>query len=281
MKTINPQDIEVRFLQQYLQGAIGPRPIAFAATVNKEGQNNLAPFSFFNVFSSNPPILVFSPAYSGRDGTAKHTLLNVKEVPEVVINIVNYNMVEQMSLASSPYPQGTDEFIKSGFTALDSETIRPKRVAQSPVQFECKVNEIKELGKKGGAGNLIICEVLRIHIQEDMLDADGFIDQQKIDLVSRMGGNWYARAHGEALFEVEKPIVTCGIGVDALPAQVRTSALLTGNDLGKLANVEHLPSPELVKNALTLNELDAVAHARELLEQNKKLEALAILIRNL
>ena len=281
MKTINPQDIEVRFLQQYLQGAIGPRPIAFAATVNKEGQNNLAPFSFFNVFSSNPPILVFSPAYSGRDGTAKHTMLNVKEVPEVVINIVNYNMVEQMSLASSPYPQGTDEFIKSGFTALDSETIRPKRVAQSPVQFECKVNEIKELGKKGGAGNLIICEVLRIHIQEDMLDADGFIDQQKIDLVSRMGGNWYARAHGEALFEVEKPIVTCGIGVDALPAQVRTSALLTGNDLGKLANVEHLPSPELVKNALTLNELDAVAHARELLEQNKKLEALAILIRNL
>lgn len=281
MKTINPQDIEVRFLQQYLQGAIGPRPIAFAATVNKEGQNNLAPFSFFNVFSSNPPILVFSPAYSGRDGTAKHTLLNVKEVPEVVINIVNYNMVEQMSLASSPYPQGTDEFIKSGFTALDSETIRPKRVAQSPVQFECKVNEIKELGKKGGAGNLIICEVLRIHIQEDMLDADGFIDQQKIDLVSRMGGNWYARAHGEALFEVEKPIVTCGIGVDALPAQVCTSALLTGNDLGKLANVEHLPSPELVKNALTLNELDAVAHARELLEQNKKLEALAILIRNL
>ena len=281
MKTINPQDIEVRFLQQYLQGAIGPRPIAFAATVNKEGQNNLAPFSFFNVFSSNPPILVFSPAYSGRDGTAKHTLLNVKEVPEVVINIVNYNMVEQMSLASSPYPQGTDEFIKSGFTALDSETIRPKRVAQSPVQFECKVNEIKELGKKGGAGNLIICEVLRIHIQEDMLDADGFIDQQKIDLVSRMGGNWYARAHGEALFEVEKPIVTCGIGVDALPAQVRTSALLTGNDLGKLANVEHLPSPELVKNALTLNELDAVAHARELLEQNNKLEALAILIRNL
>jgi flavin reductase (DIM6/NTAB) family NADH-FMN oxidoreductase RutF len=281
MKTINPQDIEVRFLQQYLQGAIGPRPIAFAATVNMEGQNNLAPFSFFNVFSSNPPILVFSPAYSGRDGTAKHTLLNVKEVPEVVINIVNYNMVEQMSLASSPYPQGTDEFIKSGFTALDSETIRPKRVAQSPVQFECKVNEIKELGKKGGAGNLIICEVLRIHIQEDMLDADGFIDQQKIDLVSRMGGNWYARAHGEALFEVEKPIVTCGIGVDALPAQVRTSALLTGNDLGKLANVEHLPSPELVKNALTLNELDAVAHARELLEQNKKLEALAILIRNL
>jgi flavin reductase (DIM6/NTAB) family NADH-FMN oxidoreductase RutF len=281
MKTINPNDIDVRTLQQYLQGAIGPRPIAFAATVNKEGQNNLAPFSFFNVFSSNPPILVFSPAYSGRDGAAKHTLLNVKEVPEVVINVVNYNMVEQMSLASSPYPQETDEFVKSGFTPLDSQTIKPKRVAESPVQFECKVNEIKELGKKGGAGNLIICEVLRIHIQEDMLDADGFIDQQKIDLVSRMGGNWYARAHGQALFEVEKPIITCGIGVDALPAQVRTSTLLTGNDLGKLANVEHLPSPELVKNALIFNELDAVTNARKLLEQNKKLEALAILIRNL
>ena len=270
----------MRVLQQYLQGAIGPRPIAFASTLDAQGVPNLAPFSFFNVFSSNPPILVFSPAYSGRDGSAKHTLLNVKEVPEVVINVVNYDMVEQMSLASSPYPKGTNEFIKSGFTALDSTLVKPKRVKESPVQLECKVNEIKELGKEGGAGNLIICEVVQIHINEGVLDAQGFIDQTKIDLVSRMGGNWYARAHGEAMFEVEKPIVTCGIGVDQLPISVRESKLLSGNDLGRLGNVENLPSIEVVNAAQVLEKEAAVKQAKTLLEQDKKMQALALLIKN-
>lgn len=281
MKSLNPKDLKVRVLQQYLQGAIGPRPIAFASTVDAQGTTNLAPFSFFNVFSSNPPILVFSPAYSGRDGSAKHTLLNVKDVPEVVINVVNYDMVEQMSLASSPYPKGTNEFIKSGFTPLDSIRVKPKRVKESPVQLECRVNEIKELGKEGGAGNLIICEVIQIHINEGVLDAQGFIDQSKIDLVSRMGGNWYARANGEAMFEVEKPIVTCGIGVDQLPISVRQSKLLNGNDLGRLGNVEKLPSQEVVNASKALEKEAAVNQARILLKQDKKMEALALLIKNI
>jgi len=281
VKSLNPRELDVRTLQQYLQGAIGPRPIAFAATVDSNGNNNLAPFSFFNVFSSNPPILIFSPAYSGRDGTAKHTLLNVKEVPEVVINVVNYEMVEQMSLASSPYPKGTDEFIKAGFTPIDSESIKPKRVKESPVQLECKVNEIKELGKKGGAGNLIICEVQRIHINENVLDTSGFIDQEKIDLVSRMGGNWYSRAHGDSLFEVEKPIVSIGIGIDKLPAQLRDSKLLSGNDLGKLANVEELPGSDSINATVSMNDSEAVELARKLLKDNKKKEALALLLKNL
>ena len=281
VKSLNPKELETRVLQQYLQGAIGPRPIAFASTIDAAGNPNLAPFSFFNVFSSNPPILVFSPAYSGRDGTAKHTLLNAKEVPEVVINVVNYEMVEQMSLASSPYPKGTNEFVKAGFTPIGSKTIKPKRVKESPVQLECRVNEIKELGKEGGAGNLIICEVQYIHINEEVLGEDGFIDQTKIDLVSRMGGNWYSRAHGESIFEVEKPIVTCGIGIDQLPEQITKSKMLKGNDLGKLGNVESLPSEEQASMSKSLEPEVAVATAQELLSQDKKVEALALLMKNL
>ena len=242
MVTINPSDIPVPKLHHYLLGAVGPRPIAFASTVDADGNDNLAPFSFFNVFSANPPIMIFSPARSGRTNETKDTYNNVKVVPEVVINVVNFDIVHQMSLASSPFAPGVSEFEKAGFTALDSETIRPKRVAESPVQFECKVIEVKELGDQGGAGNLVICEVQRIHLNEAVLDSDGMIDQHKIDLVSRMGGNWYCRADQQSMFEITKPITTVGIGFDGLPEDIRSSSVLTGNDLGQLAGIEELPN---------------------------------------
>jgi len=241
MVSIDPKDLPVQKLHQYLLGAIGPRPIAFASTVDAEGKPNLAPFSFFNVFSANPPILIFSPARSGRTNTTKDTYNNVKVVPEVVINVVNYDIVHQMSLASSPYAPGVNEFEKAGFTALKSDSVKPFRVAESPVQFECKVNQVIELGTEGGAGNLIICEVLKIHIHDEVLDANGMIDQQKIDLVARMGGDWYSRANAESMFEITKPISTCGIGFDALPIDIKSSKILSGNNLGHLAGIEKIP----------------------------------------
>ncbi|RMF01093.1 MAG: flavin reductase family protein, partial [Bacteroidetes bacterium] len=207
-QTFDPTALSQPDLHAYLLAAIGPRPIAFASTVDREGRRNLAPFSFFNVFSSNPPIVVFSPARSGRDNTTKHTLDNVLEVPEVVINIVNYALVEQMSLASTAYPKGVDEFIKAGLKPIASQTVRPARVAEAPVALECSVEEVKALGDGPGAGNLIIARVLRIHIQKDYLDADGSLDSSKLDLVARMGGSWYCRAWGDALFEIPKPIRT-------------------------------------------------------------------------
>lgn len=242
MLTITPSEIPVPKLHHYLLGAVGPRPIAFASTIDKNGNRNLAPFSFFNVFSANPPILVFSPARSGRTNTTKNTFDNVKEVAEVVINIVNYAIVEQMSLASSPFDADVDEFVKSGLTPIASETVKPFRVKESPVQFECKVNEVVELGTEGGAGNLVICEVTKIHIKEEVLDENGAIDQHKIDLVSRMGGNWYCRANTESMFEIKKPIMTVGIGYDAIPEDIRKSTVLSGNDLGKLGGIEKLPN---------------------------------------
>jgi flavin reductase (DIM6/NTAB) family NADH-FMN oxidoreductase RutF len=242
MLTIDPQSIPVPKLHHYLLGAVGPRPIAFASTIDAQGRPNLAPFSFFNVFSANPPIMVFSPARSGRTNTTKDTYENVKEVPECVINIVNYAMVEQMSLASSPFERGVDEFVKSGLTPLPSELVKPYRVQEAPVQFECKVNQVIELGQEGGAGNLIICEVVRIHIQEDILDADQMIDQHKIDLVARMGGNWYCRADNNSMFEIKKPITTIGVGYDQLPEDVRQSTILTANDLGKLGGITEIPN---------------------------------------
>ena len=229
-------------VHKHLLGAVGPRPIAFASTVNAEGKVNLAPFSFFNVFSANPPIMIFSPARSGRTGATKDTYNNVKVHAECVVNIVNYDIVEQMSLASSPYQPDVDEFVKAGFTAVPSETVKPPRVGESPVQFECKVIEVKELGQDGGAGNLVICEVTRIHIKDEILDDNGLIDQLKIDLVGRMGGNWYIRADKNSMFEVVKPITTVGIGFDNLPEDILNSSILTGNDLGKLAGVEELPN---------------------------------------
>lgn len=242
MLSLNPKELPIPQLHGYLLGAVGPRPIAFASTIDEDGNANLAPFSFFNVFSANPPIMIFSPARSGRTNTTKDTYNNVKKIKEVVINVVNYDIVHQMSLASSPFNPNIDEFEKSGFTKLKSETIRPFRVAESPVQFECKVNEVIELGHEGGAGNLVICEVTRIHINEAVLDDNGKIDQHKIDLVSRMGGNWYCRADEKSMFEIKKPITTIGIGFDKIPKDILKSTVLTGNDLGQLGGIEELPN---------------------------------------
>jgi flavin reductase (DIM6/NTAB) family NADH-FMN oxidoreductase RutF len=276
-KTIVPADIPIPQLHHYLLGAVGPRPIAFASTIDENGHPNLAPFSFFNVFSANPPILIFSPARSGRSNTTKDTYNNVKKVPEVVINIVNFPMVHQMSLSSSPYDPLTDEFLKSGLTPIPSETIRPFRVKESPVQFECKVNEVIELGDQGGAGNLVICEVLRMHIDTEILDDALQIDQKKIDLVARMGGNWYCRADENSMFEIEKPITTCGIGYDAIPEDIRNSMVLSANDLGQLGGIEELPDETEVNEfkLLELSELflsledDATALENALHQQAK------------
>jgi flavin reductase (DIM6/NTAB) family NADH-FMN oxidoreductase RutF len=238
---IVPGEVPTAKLHAYLLGAIAPRPICFASTIDSDGNPNLSPFSFFNVFGSKPPVLIFSPARRVRDNTNKHTLENIYATKEVVINIVNYNIVQQTSLASCEYPKDVSEFIKAGFTPLSSDMVKPFRVKESPVQLECKVTQVIETGQDGGAGNLIICEVLCMHIDDGVLDADGRIDPHKIDLVARMGGDYYCRASGDALFEVPKPISTCGVGVDALPAHIRNSAILTGNNLGMLGNVDTVP----------------------------------------
>lgn len=243
MLSIDPKEIPTAKLQGYLQGAIGPRPIAFASTLDRDGTPNLSPFSFFNVFSANPPILVFSPARRVRDNTIKHTLINAELNREVVINVVNYAIVQQASLSSTEYADGVNEFEKAGLTMLASDIVKPFRVKESPVQFECRVNDIIKLGENGGAGNLIICEVVKLHVDEAILDANGAVDQNKIDLVSRMGGNWYSRAN-RGLFEVEKPLTTLGIGVDAIPDFVKDCGVFDGNDLGKLGNVEALPGDD-------------------------------------
>ena len=243
MLTIDPKEIAPAKLQAYLQTAVAPRPIAFASTIDSNGNPNLSPFSFFNVFSSNPPILIFSPARRVRDNTTKHTLINAHDTKEVVINVVNYDIVQQVSLSSTEYADGVNEFEKAGFTMLKSDLVKPFRVAESPVQFECKIKEIIALGDQGGAGNLVICEVVKIHIHEAVLDESGMIDQRKIDLVARMGGNWYSRSN-EGMFEVEKPLTTLGIGVDMIPDFIKKSSFFDGNDLGKLGNIENIPTEE-------------------------------------
>lgn len=239
---INPKEIPVGKMHSYLLGAVAPRPIAFASTIDKEGNVNLSPFSFFNCFGANPPILIFSPARRGRDNTTKHSYENVLEVPEVVINIVNYSMVQQASLASTEYPKGVNEFIKAGFTEVPSTMVKPPRVGESPVAFECKVLQVIKTGEQGAAGNLVICEILLAHIKDEVLDADGKIDPFKLDAVARMGGDWYCRAQGDALFKIPKPLDKIGIGIDQLPEHIRNSKILTGNDLGMLANVEKIPN---------------------------------------
>jgi flavin reductase (DIM6/NTAB) family NADH-FMN oxidoreductase RutF len=236
LKTISPAA-----RQNHLQHAIAPRPVCFASTIDKEGNINLSPFSFFNIFSSNPPILVFSPARRVRDNTTKHTLENVLEVPEVVINMVDYDMVQQMSLSSCEFPKGVNEFIKTGFTPEPATVIKPPMVKESKVKIECKVLEVKPLGTEGGAGNLVICEALVMHIDESILDAEGKIDQAKLHLVARLGGDWYCRVDETNLFKVEKPNTKLGIGVDALPENIRNSKILTGNNLGQLGNVHEMP----------------------------------------
>ncbi len=246
MVSFDPKDISTAKLHGYLLSAIAPRPIAFASTIDADGNPNLSPFSFFNVFSANPPILIFSPARRVRNNTTKHTLENVYDTKEVVINVVNYEIVQQMSLSSTEYAKGVNEFEKSGLTMLESDTIKPFRVAESPVQFECKVNDIIELGTEGGAGNLIICEVLKFHIDTTVLDDNQVIVQEKLDLVARAGGSYYNRAKN-GFFEIPKPISTLGIGVDSMPSEVKNSMILTGNDLGMLGNVEVLPTNEEVE----------------------------------
>ncbi|MBS1778931.1 MAG: flavin reductase family protein [Bacteroidetes bacterium] len=238
---IVPGEIKTADLHAYLLGSVAPRPICFASTVDKDGNRNLSPFSFFNVFGSNPPILVFSPSRRVRNNTIKHTLENIQETKEVVINMVNYNMVQQTSLASCEYPKETDEFIKSGFTPIASDIVKPFRVKESPVQIECKVLQIIETGQGGGAGNLIICEVVCMHIDDNILNSAGRIDPHKIDLVARMGADYYCRASGNAVFEVPKPNTQLGIGIDALPATILNSTILTGNNLGMLGNSTNIP----------------------------------------
>jgi flavin reductase (DIM6/NTAB) family NADH-FMN oxidoreductase RutF len=288
MLSIDPKEIPTPKLQMYLQGAIGPRPIAFASTLDRKGTPNLSPFSFFNVFSANPPILVFSPSRRVRDNTIKHTLINAELNREVVINVVNYAIVQQASLSSTEYPDGVNEFDKAGLTMLPSDIVKPYRVKESPVQFECRVQDIIALGTGGGAGNLVICEVVKIHIDESILDETGAIDQYKIDQVSRLGGNWYSRAN-MGLFEVEKPLTTLGIGVDAIPQYIRDSNVFDGNDLGKLGNVEALPGEEEinifvkenfgVKAVLSADDEEKkYLKAKEYLDNNEVLSAWKVLL---
>jgi flavin reductase (DIM6/NTAB) family NADH-FMN oxidoreductase RutF len=244
---INPKEIPVVKLQGYLQASVSPRPIAFVSSMDKEGHVNLSPFSFFNMFSMNPPILVFSPSRRVRNNTTKHTLENVLEVPEVTINIVNYKMVQQTSLASCDFPKGVNEFVKAGFTEVASTKVKPPRVGESHVSFECKVNQVIPLGNEGGAGNLVICEVLLMHVDDNVLDEQGRIDPHKMDSVARMGNDYYCRAQGEAVFTVPKPNEKIGIGIDAIPLSIRHSKILTGNELGMLGNIEKLPDAESIE----------------------------------
>ncbi len=290
MISILPDEVTTAKLHGYLLGAVGPRPIAFASTLDENGRPNLSPFSFFNVFSANPPILIFSPARRVRDNTTKHTLENCLQTKEVVINVVNFDMVQQMSLSSTEYPEGENEFKKAGLSMLASEVVAPFRVAESPVQFECKVIKIEALGENGGAGNLIFSEVVKVHVDKAILDENGSIDQRKIDLVARMGGNWYSRAN-EGLFEVPKPLSSLGIGIDGIPAEIRSSTILTGNDLGMLGNVEMLPTEKEVQEFLASNlELRVIigaddkkliySKAQEYLHKNDVLSAWKVLLSN-
>ncbi len=294
MKTIGPKDLSLSELHSALLSAVAPRPICFASTIDKDGNPNLSPFSFFNIFGSNPVTFVFSPARRVRDNSPKHTLENIYETMEVVINMVSYSMVQQMNLASCEYPKGTSEFIKSGFTPLASIKVKPFRVMESPVQFECRVKDIIETGKEGGSANLVIAEMLLMHISPDVLTADGKIDQQKIDLVGRMGGDWYVRASGSALFEVPKPARNLGIGYDALPKSIKESHYLSANNLGMLANIEQLPDTESIAiythinkdlfSVLSLNlsidEKTDRLHklAQQLLQENKPADAWKVLL---
>ena len=241
MLTLHLKQLKPADAQNYLQHAIAPRPICFASTIDKAGNVNLSPFSFFNLFSSNPPVVIFSPARRVRDNTTKHTLQNVEEVPQVVINMVDYDMVQQASLASCEFPKGTNEFIKAGFTEEKASLVAPPMVKESKIKLECNVIEVKPLGTEGGAGNLVICEVLCMHIDESILDENNKIDQAKLHLVARLGGDWYCRVDESNLFKVAKPNIQLGIGIDALPESIRNSDVLSGNNLGQLANVHEMP----------------------------------------
>lgn len=292
MLSVKLSDLKPAERQNFLQHAIAPRPVCFASTIDKAGHVNLSPFSFFNLFSSNPPVVVFSPARRVRDNTTKHTLENMLEVPEVVVNICDYNMVQQVSLSSCEFAKGVDEFIKAGFTKEASLMVKPPRVKESPVQLECKVMEVKPLGTEGGAGNLVIAEVLLMHINESVLNEDKtMIDQTRLQHIARLGGDWYCRVDSSNLFKVEKPNVKLGIGVDALPESIRNSKILTGNNLGQLGNVHEMPfvdpafDDDKLKNIIqyfSLNpddmEKELHSYAKELLEAGKVAEAWQVLL---
>ena len=293
MLKINPKDLSTKDLHGYLLSSVGPRPIALVSTIDNEGRPNLSPFSFFNVFSANPPIAIFSPARRVRNNTTKHTLQNAASTKEVVINVVSYPIVEQTSLSSTEYNEGVNEFIKSGLTPIESIQVKPYRVKESPVQMECIVKEIISLGEEGGAGNLVVCEIVKMHISENVLNEHNRIDPNKIDLVGRMGANWYCRASNTSLFEVQKPNSKIGIGYDQLPQHIRNSHILSGNDLAKLANVESLPSMEEVEKFKVNEDLVKILkssvdeeqtrenlhyHCKKLLKENKVLDALCTLL---
>jgi len=288
INSIDPNSISQQELHGYLLSAVAPRPICFASTIDTNGNVNLSPFSYFNLFSVNPPIMIFSPSRRGRDNTTKHTLENVLEVKETVINIVNYDMVEQMSLSSTEYDEGVNEFVKAGFTQVPSDKVKPPRVGEAPVAFECVVDKVIALGDGPGAGNLVLAKVVQIHVKKAYLDAEGNLDTPKLDLVARMGGNWYCRANGDALFEIPKPIRTKGIGVDMLPQAVRNSSILTGNNLGRLGNLEELPTKESIEKVAehpqvksilegTMNVSEIHELAQKWLEEGKTEDALALL----
>ena len=293
MLEINPTDLSTKDLHGYLLSSVGPRPIALVSTIDNEGRHNLSPYSFFNVFSANPPIAIFSPARRIRNNTTKHTLQNAALTNEVVINVVSFPMVEQTSLSSTEYKKGVNEFIKSGLTPIESTQVKPYRVKESPVQMECKVKNIISLGEEGGAGNLVVCEIIKMHISEDILNSHHQIDPNKIDLVGRMGANWYCRASNSSLFEVQKPNSKIGIGYNQLPDHIRNSDILSGNDLAKLANVESIPSMEDVKkfkeNKYLVKILESSVdkkkssenlhyHCKKLLQENKVLDAWCTLL---
>lgn len=242
--TLQINELTASETQYYLQHIVAPRPVCFASTIDKEGNVNLSPFSFFNLFSTNPPVVIFSPSRRVRNNTTKHTLENVLEVPEVVINIVTYDMVRQVSLASCEYPKGTDEFIKAGFTKQAASYIKPPMVKESKAKLECRVTEIKSLGEQGGAGQLVFAEVVCMHLNDELLTAEKKFNQEKLELIARLGGDWYAKISPANLFQVEKPNTNCGIGIDALPQEIRNSKILTGNHLGQLANVHEMPTAD-------------------------------------
>lgn len=284
MLTINPKNTDISTLHGYLLASVAPRPIALASTIDEKGNPNLSPFSFFNVFSANPPVLIFSPVRRVRDNTTKHTLENARKTNEVVINVVNFEMVHQTSLASSEYDKNVNEFEKAGFTMLESEKVKPYRVSESPVQYECRVNDIFELGQKPGSGNLIICEILRMHISHDVLDDNNSINQYKLDLVARAGGNFYSRSRN-TFFEIPKPLKENGIGVDSIPNAVLSSKILTGNNFGMLGNVKAIPSQDDVNKfikdkpeylGLEINEKHKFA--QEFLKNNDVISAWKVLL---
>lgn len=277
MKTILPSEVSIPILHQFLISSVAPRPICFASTINSDGVPNLAPFSFFNVFSANPPVLIFAPNNSGRTGEPKHTFLNVKQVKEVVINIINHDLLEKMNLAAAPWEYGVSEFEKAGFTPLDSTLVKPYRVKECPVQIECEVMEIKELGVGGGAGNLVICKVLAIHVSEDVLNEEGKIDQKKMNLVGRLGGSWYSKADDSALFELKQPMETT-IGFDKLPENARNSHVLTANDLGRLAALKEYPPKELIEKIKSMNLQNVHEFAKNSIESGDLNSALAAFI---